>query len=100
MIKISIIQYLLLVDHWKLFLYMLPIASLSCLLKVSVLFKHSINKNYSKNRKLLHALNIIFAFALLIGACKYFSSSELPNKERLFKERKTHYKNIDSNYLF
>ena len=99
MTKISIIQYLISVNHYALMLYLLPVASFCCLLKVARIINSNIKKK-SKYRKLLLFLNGLFVMILLSSASSYLISSEIPNKEKLFKERKTENKKNNADNLF
>jgi len=88
MAKISIIQYLILVDHIALILYLLPVASFCCLLKVAQIISNNIKKK-SKYGKLLLISNGLFLMILSLSISGYLISSDIPNKESLIKERKT-----------
>jgi hypothetical protein len=94
MVKVSIIQYLMFVDYLALILYLLPVASFCCLLKVAQIISNSIKKK-SKYGKLLLILNGLFLMILSVGVSGYLISSDIPNKESLIKERKTE----NANYL-
>jgi len=82
------------VDYLALILYLLPVASFCCLLKVAQIISNSIKKK-SKYGKLLLILNGLFLMILSVGVSGYLISSDIPNKESLIKERKTE----NANYL-
>lgn len=99
MAKISIIQYLTFVDHFALMLYLLPVASFCCLLRVAQIISNKIKKK-SKYGKLFLILNGLFLMILSLSLSCYLISSEIPNKESLIKERKTENKKNNVNNLF
>ena len=99
MANISIIQYLIYVDHFALMLYLLPVASFCCWLKVTQIISNNIKKK-SKYGKFFLVLNSLFLMILSLSISCYLISSEIPNKESLIKERKTQNKKNDENNFF